>query len=87
MTPDKLHVTLNVTSEPDMKYHKRFLSQGKQKIEVTQFYTDRESFAAVTVALPIPAKNMYMLPAVSQISLCRSHDSKVSETSHSCNRL
>ena len=76
MTPDKLHVTLDVMSEPDMKYHERFLSQGKQKIEITQFYTDRESFAAVKVALRIPAKNMYMLLAVPHISLCRSYDSR-----------
>ena len=35
MTADKLHVTLKVMSEPNMKYHKRFLYQGKQKIELT----------------------------------------------------
>ena len=61
-----------------MKYHKRFLAQGKQKIEVTSFYTD---FAAVTVALLIPAKNMYMLPAVPHISLCRSYDSRLRDVS------
>ena len=72
MTLDKLHVTLNVTSEPVMKYQKRFLSS--QKIEATQFYTNRESFTAVTVALPFPAKNMYMLPAIPHISLCHSYD-------------
>ena len=42
MTPDKLHVTLNMSSASDMKYQKRFLSQGKQK--------------TLNFSLPIPAK-------------------------------
>jgi len=52
MTRSQLHVTMNVLTDPHDTYIREFTNSSPVEVELLHMYTDRRSFAAVTVLLP-----------------------------------
>lgn len=71
MTYSKLHVTMNVLPDPQDDYITKFLTETPVVLATIDMYTDRRSFAAVTVLLPSKTEKMYKLDTVPHVSLCK----------------
>ena len=69
MSYNQLHVTMNILMDPQDDYIESFLKNTPVTLTVTNMYTDRRSFAAVTVLLPPTQNSEYKLFAVPHISL------------------
>ena len=69
MTYSQLHVIMNVLTDPHDTYIKKFTKVSSVVVRLLHMYTDRRSFAAVTVLLPEDRASSYRLSSTSHISL------------------
>lgn len=74
MNYNQLHVTMNILNDPQDDYVQKFLETNPVTLAVTEIFTDRRSYAAVTVLLPTSQTELYKLPANPHISLFKPHN-------------
>ncbi|XP_027862516.1 uncharacterized protein LOC114137885 [Xiphophorus couchianus] len=74
MNYNQLHVKMNILNDPQDDYVQTFLETNPVTLAVTEMFTDRRSYAAVTVLLPTSQTKLYKLPANPYISLYKPHN-------------